>query len=83
MNAENIQQDINLIFLPIGTSESKEPHQIYMDTEASHSFITNMMIRFVCSSMAMMYLVAAMFPITYAIFGYPPPELWILPLELQ
>lgn len=69
--------------IPIGCAESKQSYQIYKRSEEKHTFITTILTKVSVFSMSTLVLLPVMFPVSYGIFGYPPPQLWILPLDTQ
>lgn len=76
---------ISMDFEPIviGCTESTQSWEIYMNVEGKHAVFTTFLLKISAGIIPILYLTSAMFPISYAIFGYPPPDLWRLPLETQ
>lgn len=58
-------------------------HRIYEQAEKYHVFVTKWLMKIAIGIVSMLYLASALFPILDAIFGYPPQQQWILPLETQ
>lgn len=73
-----------LIFIhfitPIGRRQS---HQIYNETEERSTLITTFLAKMTGTMVVTVFSIEALLPISYAIFGYPPQQLWVLPIELQ
>lgn len=67
----------------IGVSDSKQSHQIYEHAESMHVFANGILTKISIASVTGLITLPALFPISYAIFNYPPPDLWTLSLETQ
>lgn len=63
--------------------DSKQSHHIYLDVESKHEFLTNGMLKANIAANVGIFVIAGLMPISYAIFGYPQPQLWRMPLEMQ
>lgn len=64
-------------------SHSKRAHAIYEHAEVKHVLLIRYLGSVSIIAIATMFSVSAIFPISYAIFDYPPPERWTLPVEMQ
>lgn len=60
-----------------------QSHEIYEKAEIKHAMFTKILVIYSIVSVASLYMLSALFPIMYAMFGSPPPEQWSLPLEIQ
>lgn len=58
-------------------------HNIYELVERRHTVATMGIVKLSIGMTAMMFLLSAMVPISYAIVGSPSPQQWILPFEAQ
>lgn len=67
----------------LGYTRSEQTRRIYDDAEKKHALFTIIMFRSMLMGSMVIFLMAAMFPISHAIFGYPPPENWLLPVGMQ
>lgn len=66
-----------------GYENSHKSRGIYEQVESKHAFITAISCKIAIMVSVIAYLASALLPVSHAIFGYPPPELWALPLESQ
>lgn len=66
-----------------GCCESNQSQRIYKNVEGLHALLTALLLKISAVFVPVLYMTSALLPILYAIFGYPPPELWRLPLETQ
>lgn len=57
--------------------------QFYEKMEKQHAFHTTLIIKILVGIMVPLYILTALFPISYAVFGSPQPEIWPLPVEIQ
>lgn len=64
-------------------NQRKYSRQIYHQVETRHIFINTWLVNSVFGTLVIIYLISAMFPISYAIFDYPPPHLWTLTVQTQ
>lgn len=55
----------------------------YETFENLHKLYTSMLVRSIAIILAIIFPVAALLPITYAIFGFPDPDKWVLPLTFR
>lgn len=60
-----------------------QSHKLYRATEDKCTSIANIITKLGKSAWSLTIVVPALLPISYAIFGYPPPQKWILTLETQ
>lgn len=60
-----------------------QSHRIYMDVESKHALFMAALVKMIIISDIGVFALAAIFPISYAIFGYPSPERWLMPIETQ
>ena len=67
----------------VGCSVSIQSHQIHRRVERKHAFLFIWLVKCVCGVLAIVYLTSAMQPVSYALFGYPLPQQWVLPIEIQ
>lgn len=67
----------------IGCTGSERQHRIYADAENKHASVTTMLTIICIATGVCFCALPLMFPILYAIFHYPPPEDWRLPVETQ
>lgn len=67
----------------LGSSESKQSGQVYELAENRHEFFANILEKINVVVFIVISLVPATLPISYALFGYPPPRLWTLPIPIQ
>lgn len=75
---------LSVIFLiSIGCCESTHSVLLYRKVESSHSLFHSYMLKLLLLADVVLFVPSTMFPILYAIFGYPPPNLWPLPVEIQ
>lgn len=70
-------------YLQTGCAASEKSHQIYENIESENAAYTAAFIKMICVGVVTTSLTSAMFPISHAVFGYPPPEMWHLTLEIQ
>lgn len=70
-------------FMTAGCEESNKSLIIYKHIEEKHEFITALLIKITAATTATTMAASAMSPISYAIFSYPPPQMWPLTLEIQ
>lgn len=80
---EEIYGSFNPLFDAIGSCESDQSYPIYRNAEDNHALFTVYVFRLLIWIVTTLFTLSAMSPISYAIFGYPPPELWPLPIEAQ
>lgn len=66
-----------------GCSLSKELLDNYEENERRHTRITWTMVKVILSIIFALFSLSSTFPITYAIFDYPPPSQWALPFDYQ
>lgn len=71
------------IIILLGCLVSEQSYQIYINVEASHSLFTSYLVKCLLSITSLVFVSTAMLPVSYAIFGFPPPQLWALPFEAQ
>lgn len=64
-------------------NQRESSHRIYEKVELKHVFINTWLVKIVYGTLLIIYVISAMFPISYAVFDYPPPHQWALPLQLQ
>lgn len=64
-------------------SYSKQAQLIYEHIENRHVVLVEFLIKLSIFTTLVILLTSAMFPISHAIFDYPPPDLWTLPVEIQ
>lgn len=64
-------------------SYSKQAQVIYEHVESRHALLVKYLVKLSILTILLILLTSAMFPISHAIFDYPPPELWALPVEIQ
>lgn len=67
----------------IGRMTSEHSARIYERAEDKHASFTAILLRLTITDLVVVFSSAAIFPISYAIFGYPPPQQWRLPVETQ
>lgn len=67
----------------LGCQDSKHSFDIYSSVESKHASITAFMRAAAIAIVVVVFLLSAMFPISHAVFDYPPPQLWKLPVETQ
>lgn len=61
-----------------------ENAEIFKKLEQTHAFIThNFFFKAPILTIFIPCMVAGLFPISYAIVGYPTPDKWIVPIEIQ
>lgn len=66
-----------------GASDSMQSHQIYENAENTHAFAHDILVKLCIVAVTGLTILPALLPVSYAIFGYPPPHLWMLSLETQ
>lgn len=74
---------VNSLFLLLGCIDSEKSDQIYERMEKKHAFMTKMLKKASIATAILASSVSVLFPVSYSIFAYPPPELWTMPLETQ
>lgn len=67
----------------IGCRQSNQTYQLYKKLESKHSLFVGYSGKFLVVVDLVLFVPPALFPISYAIFAYPPPNLWPLPFESQ
>lgn len=75
---ENLQNTIDA-----RCEKSLKSFVIYQGMQTMNARITGILIKWGIFVLITVYIVAASFPISHAIFHYPPPELWTLALDTQ
>lgn len=70
-------------FYWIETESSVESFIIYKRIEAIHTLITRIMFNTFSLVVAIMFILATMFPISFTMFEYPEPSQWRRLLEIQ
>lgn len=71
------------IFILAGSADSGQSRNIYGYVEGSYVLVGRFVIKIAFTIFCVLSLVSILFPISYALFEYPPPELWTLPIEIQ
>lgn len=66
-----------------GCNRSQQAYGIYNRAERQHEFVTAILCNGSAAIAVTAYSIPALLPVSYAIFGYPGPEAWTLPLETQ
>lgn len=66
-----------------GCADSQQSYEIYKRVENVHTLATAFNAKVSGIITVVAFLGSALFPVSYAIFGYPPPHLWTLPIEIQ
>lgn len=66
-----------------GCKNSEQSYHIYQSVEKKHISIAAVINKVCYILIVITFTGSAMFPISHAIFGYPPPELWALPFPIQ
>lgn len=67
----------------IGCTGSFEIYRIYANAESKHASMTEILFKMLLVTGIFVFALAAMIPVSYAIFGYPPPQHWLMPVEIQ
>lgn len=68
----------------IGCADCQQSQQIYKQIERKHATVTALLWKYgLIVPVTIAFSASALFPISHAIFGYPPPTLWILPMQIQ
>lgn len=62
---------------------SKQSRHIYNDVEKTHAFGHTSPVKLTYGTTVMVSGISAMLPVSHAIFGYPPPQQWLLPVDTQ
>lgn len=73
----------HLWFPLTGRSYSVQSQQLYEDIEEKHASITMLVDKVQSTTLGTIFLISGMLPVSHAIFDYPPPHLWTLPLHMQ
>lgn len=60
-----------------------ETTTIYEQAEKRHSFAISVLFRLSVAMILGSSGLSAVYPISFAIFGYPPPNEWALPMKNQ
>lgn len=71
---------LNVLNHLVGCKRSSQSSEIYVKTEQLFSLITDIMIKVSIFFTVFIFVGSAMFPILYAVFEFPSPDLWYLPL---
>lgn len=79
---KSLSDQTNSISIP-GCSYSKQSFQIYANLERLHGMITVNLFKADMLLISLISLFSGMMPISYAIFGCPQPQSWILPVPIQ
>lgn len=58
-------------------------HRIYVDVERKHAYLAKWLAKIAIGCVVIVFFLDALPPISHAIFGYPPPQYWVLPVETQ
>lgn len=66
-----------------GCSSLDHCSQFYAYIEEKCAFFVAIVIKLAIVVNIIMFSISSLLPISYAIFGYPPPQLWTLPLQTQ
>lgn len=66
-----------------GSSEAPQTHQIYEQAEENHAFFIGIVEKLMMAVLAVVALIPPLFPLSYSMFGYPPPQRLALPLQIQ
>lgn len=64
-------------------SHSKQAQIVFEHAESRYVLLVKLLTKISIFTILLILLTSAMFPISHAIFDYPPPELWTLPVEIQ
>lgn len=67
----------------LGCESSKESFENYQNVEGSHTHLTQILFKLACLLVGSAYASALLFPISYAIFQFPDPIYWRLPMDVQ
>lgn len=67
----------------LGSNESAQSRQIYEQAERKHSVFAAILEKTLIVGLSAVLLIAPILPISYALFGYPAPDRWTLPLQIQ
>lgn len=67
----------------LGCLESDQSQDIYKAVGGNHSLFTSYIFKIIGLISSGLFGLSAAFPISYAIFGYPAPQSWLLVLETQ
>lgn len=66
-----------------GMQKSTQSTAIYHRIEAKHEMVSRFVFRAFNIGVIAFALISAAFPVSYICFGYPTPDMWILPMEIQ
>lgn len=75
--------DANVLIKSIGCADSEQIHQLYASVEKKFALFIKYFGKLLRLTVTVIFPIPVTFPIAYAIFGYPPPDLWTTPLETQ
>lgn len=78
-----LERNKNNRIIRIGCAESTQSLENYGHVERTHAVISIILRNLACVSLTVICLLPGMIPISYAVFEYPPPELWALVIEIQ
>lgn len=67
-------------FQSIGCENGSESLTIYRKCEEKHTNLVKIVWKMGVVFLVVVFSVSMSFPIGYALFSYPPPKLWLLPI---
>lgn len=70
------------IFLP-GSNLSSQLLANYVPIDAKYTRVTTRIVKYIALGILGQYVISATFPIAYAIFEYPRPDQWTLPVPYR
>lgn len=73
---------LNFLFL-LGRYASKQSQKVYEQVENKHSLFTTYFMKLSVGVTIGLFALSGMFPISYAIFNFPPMQTWSVPVETQ
>lgn len=67
----------------IGSSQCTQSSNIYEEFEKRHAFYTSLLVRSGILVEFFCFFISGLVPLSYALFGFPTSDEWILPLDFR
>lgn len=73
----------HFLFVFLGCNLSPELLENYLAADKLHAFITGIMTKVIFAIVTSLFMLSAIFPISFAILHYPEPDQWTLPMAYR
>lgn len=67
----------------LGSKESQQSFEVYEQVDRRYTVLSSFLTKIFTFMVASAYFASAMFPVSYAIFDFPPPQVWVQPVRVQ